>query len=217
MVRISPAFLFLSLAGGLFPGLPASSQIPAVSTEPFLDALEKTEDIRNQGYSYRQKGMRALGDNIHSAAISFFKNYRRLAQGVKPDFTDATILLIRAHLGKGDTEAARRILEEYDKKSEGTDEEYYSRNLIYWRAAVFIRANEIEKGLTALAPLLEEEEYPELRERAELLLGSGLAKESRWEEANNVLLDFLENFPDSNFRGQALLDLSKVAIAEENH
>lgn len=218
-VRLRPVILFLSLAGCLFL-LPTRthSQVSADSSESLPDDLDKTkEDIENQGYSYRQKGMRALGDNIHSAAISFFEKYRRLTQGDEPDFTDATILLIRAHLGNGDAEAAHRILKDYDEKSKGAEEGYYRRNLIYWRAAVLIRNNDIEKGLATLEPLLEEEEYPELRERAVLLRGSALAKNSRWEKAHEVLLDFLENFPDSQFRGQAILDMSKVAIADQNY
>ncbi len=167
------------------------------------------------GYEYRQKGMRALGDGIHGAAARFFAAYREQIGTREPDFTDATILLIRARLAAGDAAAARQALDHYDERSPGTDDSFYKRNLLFWRAAVLVAEGDAAGGLEMVEPLLAESQYPELRERALLLVAEGLVELARWDEAAAKLRAFLEDFPDSEQTQRVLLNLTRVAVATE--
>ena len=187
---------------------------PTLTAEEEL-SLEAAPRV-DLGYEHRQKGMRALGDGIYSSAARFFAAYREQTGGNEPDFTDATILLMRAHLLRGDLAAARRTLAYYDRESEGTEDQYYRRNLIYWRAALLVREGETEQALTILAPLLEDELFPELQEQARLLMGDAYAGSARWQEAWETIDEFLEKYPESGFRYQAKLNLVKIAVALEN-
>ncbi len=174
-------------------------------------------EVRDPGYGYRQRGMRALGDGIYDGAARFFTSYRNRAEGQEPDFTDATILLLRTRLMQGELEEARRILEHYDEHSDGTppDEEYYQLHLRFWRAALLMREERYEEATEKIEPLLEDEIYPELRERAYLLLSEAYKRLGELSAAEERLLEFLEKFPESESRTHVFLKLVRVSVALE--
>ncbi len=181
--------------------------------------LDEAAEGHDPGYEYRQKGMRALGDGIYESAARFFSAYRLRSEGNEPDFTDAAILLLRTHLMRGDLEGARETVDYYEDHTKGLDEdeEYYRRNLWFWRAVLLVQEEAYEDALVMITRLLENELYPELQEQVYLLAGDAHARLGQWEDARETLLEFLEEFPDSDFRERAAVNLARTAVAQEEY
>ena len=191
----------------------AVAQQPA-NREAATDDGDRRGEAAN-GYTYRQKGMRAMEDGIYSAAARFFGDYREAVADSEPEFADATILLVRALLKQKHTEHAREALNYHSEHSPGLEDPYYREALTYWKAAVHLAARRWQDAVAVAKPLAEKASTVENRHRALALLGDAYVKMKQWRKAQEVLTRLIREVPGGAGESRARMGLVRTYLAND--
>jgi tetratricopeptide (TPR) repeat protein len=200
--------------------LPAMKPCPANAQNE--DAQPPTQPASaqpasSQMYEYREKGLRALGDKAYASAARFFTAYRDATAFKEPEFSDATTLLIQAHLGRGALEEATAANALHTQKSRGLDEPFYAQNLVCWQNALAIRQGDAEAAAKNLEKLLESTRFPEIQTLAQYLLGEAYIQLARWDQAEGAFNSVVEAGSSAERATQAKLALVRVHVAREDY
>ena len=164
-------------------------------------------------YLTREKGMRAMGDHIYSAAARFFVEYRSSTQNQEPQLADATILLVKAYLLQGEAAKADAALSYHKQHSKNLADPYYLDGLSYWRAAILLAQGKLAVAASQVEPLTRQSNVPEYRNLSLELLGDAYARQKKWKLAESALQRLLKEFPDAENTLRARLGLVKVYLA----
>ena len=166
-------------------------------------------------YVDRQKGIRAMGDRIYSAAVRSFQSYRDATRQQEPAFADATILLVKAHLCLGQATEADAALTAHEQTSKGLTDNRYLEGLVYWRGAVFLRQGKYDAALAKAQPLATGAQTPEYKNLALEIQGDAYVRLRKWTEAEAVLNRLLTEFPGAENALRARLGLARVYLATQ--
>lgn len=165
-------------------------------------------------YLYRQKGLLAFEDGIYDTAARFFLKYRQGTNFREPDFTDATILLIRALLRQDDVEAARQALNYYEKHSPGIAVGSYAETFDYWRIAVLFAEDRLQEGIAAAKSFLNQAEARDLSAGVRFMMANAFIEQKDWDRAVATLRRLITNYPQADRIGEARFRLAYVYLAQ---
>ncbi len=201
----------LAAVGQTVGTAPAASPAPAAAGAAV--AVPKVDPKIEKAYNDREKGMRALGDRIFSAAARFFLEYREVFVGQEPEFADATTLLVKAYLLQGKVEEAATALSFHASRSKGLTEPYYVDALTYWHGAVLHAQGKWADAAGRVAGLAAATRTPEYQNLALELLGDASAMLSDWTRSEAAFTQLLRDFPEAENALRARLGLAKVYLA----
>ena len=177
-------------------------------------ASTESGGIYPERYLYRQKGLLAFEDGIHDTAARFFLKYRQGTNFREPDFTDATILLIRALLRRDDVEAARKALNYYEKHSPGIAVGSYAETFDYWRIAVLFAEDRLQEGIAAAKSFLNQAEAGDLSAGVLFMMANAFIEIKAWDRAVASLRRLITNYPQADRIGEARFRLAYVYLAQ---
>ena len=178
---------------------------------------DSPQSASSQMYEYREKGLRALGDKVYASAARFFTAYRDATEFKEPEFSDATALLIQAHLERGALDEAAAASNLHTQKSPGLDEPFYAQNLECWLNALALRQGKAEPAAKSLEKLIETTRFPEIRTLAQYLVGEAYVQLARWNDAEGAFKAVVETGTNDERKTQAKLALVRVHVAREDY
>jgi tetratricopeptide (TPR) repeat protein len=213
-LKFSAGQVILTLGlGGVCGVVSAAEPVPPAA--PAVQAvLPSTPPVPAANrYQLRQKGIRALADGIYAAAARFFLDYRDATHQSEPDFSDATVLLVKTYLLQEAPEEAAEVLDYREKNGGVLNDAYYRDALVYWRAAQQRASGEFEKAVETSNTLLGAGRTREFRRMSLELQGDAFAKLRRWNDVQTTLRSLLDEFPDKDHPLQIQLGLVKAYLA----
>lgn len=165
-------------------------------------------------YEKREKGVMAVEGGFLQQAVRFFQDYREAARFKSPEFTDASILLIKTYLKLNDADAAKAVVREHDEYAEKLEDPYYIRNFAYWRSVLLAEVGKFEVA-EKIALTLAEGEGVEIENRmpAMMLLAEIYVKTERWEKASDMLKEVVQLPGATEFGDRINIALLKTHIA----
>lgn len=193
--------------------VPAAPPLSAQVADERNALIGNGETLTNR-YQLREKGIRALDDNISAAAERFFREYREASDQREPDFADATILLVRALLQEGDVDAAREAMAHHEKNSTDLTDPYYREALRYWQAKIAFAREEWQEVIDTVEPLVTAETDSEFRPRALELAGAAAVALEQFSQAQAYLQILMREFPDTEAAQNARISLIRAHLAE---
>ncbi|MFO7821301.1 MAG: tetratricopeptide repeat protein [Lentisphaeria bacterium] len=174
---------------------------------------EDAEKPFPQRYAYRQKGLLALDDGIYETADRFFLKYREATDFKEPDFTDATVLLLRTRLRQGKTTEARQALIYHTAHSPGVKASDYAEPLEYWRLALLFAEEKNQAVIRAADAFIRTAEAPDLKAKAMFLKGNAFIKRQEWDKAVAAFRRLIADYPLADQAGEARFQIVYAYLA----
>jgi tetratricopeptide (TPR) repeat protein len=169
-------------------------------------------------YALREKGVKALADNLLPTAENYFHRYREATGTQEPDFADATVQLVKVFLLQGKAQDAALALDAHGENSPGLNDPYYRDALIYYRGAVKLALQQLTEAVEAVQPLIVRQDTSvEFRRQAAALVGDAYARQQQWTAAERAFRQYLIEFSKTESAPQIRLALARVLIAQAKY